>query len=136
MLISSTRKFGLGLGAVSYVSNEQPVQSVEYRNSGIIFNVTPQVREGAVDLAVQQQISNFVQTTTGVNNSPTLIKRELRTDIQMRYEEVVMLGGLTEEKSNASRMGLPFLPAWMQSRTGDNAKTELLVVLQLTRLGE
>lgn len=124
------------LGAVSYVSNGQPVQSVEYRNSGIIFNVTPQVREGAVDLIVQQQISNFVQTTTGVNSSPTLIKRELRTDVQMRYGEVVMLGGLTEEKSNASRAGLPFLPAWMQSRTGDNAKTELLVVLQLSRLGE
>jgi hypothetical protein len=124
------------LGSVSYVSSGQPVQSVEYRNSGIIFNVTPQVREGAVDLTVQQQISNFVQTTTGVNNSPTLIKRELRTDVQMRYGEVVMLGGLTEEKSNASRAGLPFLPAWMQSRTGDNAKTELLIVLQLQRLAE
>jgi type II secretory pathway component GspD/PulD (secretin) len=124
------------LGSVSYVTNGQSVQSVEYRNSGVIFSVTPQVREGAVDLVVQQQISNFVTTTTGVNNSPTLIKRELRTDVQMRYGEVVMLGGLTEEKSNASRAGLPFLPAWMQSRTGDNAKTELLIVLQLTRVGE
>lgn len=46
-----------------------------------------------------------------------------------------MLGGLTEEKSNASRVGLPLLPVWMQSHTGDDAKTELLIVLQLTRVG-
>lgn len=124
------------LGAVSYASNGQPVQSVEYRGSGVIFNVMPQVREGAVDLTVQQQLSNFVQTTTGVNSSPTLIKRELRTDVQMRDGEVVMLGGLTEEKSNAGRSTLPFLPGWMQSHTGDNAKTELLLVLQLTRLSQ
>lgn len=123
------------LGAVSYPTNGQPVQSVEYRSSGVIFNVSPQIRDGAVDLTVEQQLSNFVQTTTGVNSSPTLIKRELRTDVQMRDGEVVMLGGLTEEKSNAGRAGFSFLPNWMQSRTGDNARTELLLVLQLTRLG-
>lgn len=121
------------LGAVTYVSSGQPVQSVEYRNSGVIFSVTPQVREGAVDLSVQQQISNFVQTTTGVNNSPTLIKRELRTEVQMRDGEVVMLGGLTEEKANSGRTGLPFLPSWTQSRSADTTRTELLLVLQITR---
>ncbi|MGM9516792.1 type II secretion system protein GspD [Roseateles sp. DB2] len=123
------------LGAMTYVSNGQPVQSVEYRNSGVIFSVTPQVREGSVDLIVQQQISNFVQTTTGVNSSPTLIKRELKTEVQMRDGEVVMLGGLSEEKSGSGRAGVSFLPSWMHSSTRDNAKTELLLVLQLTRQG-
>lgn len=123
------------LGAMTYVSNGQPVQSVEYRNSGVIFSVTPQVREGSVDLTVQQQISNFVQTTTGVNSSPTLIKRELKTEVQMRDGEVVMLGGLSEEKSGSGRSGVSFLPSWMHSKTRDSAKTELLLVLQLTRQG-
>lgn len=86
-----------------------------------------------MDLSVQQQISNFVQTTTGVNNSPTLIKRELRTEVQIGDGEVVMLGGLTEEKVNAGRSGLSFLPSWTRSRTGDNTRTELLLVLQVTR---
>lgn len=124
------------LGAMTYVSNGQPVQSVEYRNSGVIFSVTPQVREGSVDLTVQQQISNFVQTTTGVNSSPTLIKRELKTEVQMRDGEVVMLGGLTEEKSGSGRSGVSFLPSWMHSKTRDSAKTELLLVLQLTKQAE
>jgi type II secretory pathway component GspD/PulD (secretin) len=121
------------LGAVTYVSSGQPVQSVEYRNSGVIFSVTPQVREAAVDLAVQQQISNFVPTTTGVNNSPTLIKRELRTDVQVRDGEIIMLGGLTEQKHTSGLTGLSFLPAWTHSRTGESARTELLLVLQVTR---
>jgi general secretion pathway protein D len=122
------------LGAVTYQQNGVPVQSVEYRGSGMIFNLMPQVREGAVDLMVEQQLSNFVQTTTGVNASPTLIKREVKTDVQMREGEVIMLGGLTEDKSTTGHAGPSFLPSWFQSRSSSNERTELLLVLQLTRL--
>lgn len=135
----SQARFSVGqdvpvLGSVTYAQTGAPVQSVEYRSSGVIFNVTPQVRDGIVDLAVEQQLSNFVQTTTGVNNSPTLIKRELRTDVQMREGEVVMLGGLTEEKGTDAHTGLSFLPAMFQSKTGSKDRTELLLVLQLTKI--
>jgi len=122
------------LGAVTYQQNGVAVQSVEYRSSGVIFNLQPQVREGAVDLMIEQQLSNFVQTTTGVNTSPTLIKRELKTDVQMREGEVIMLGGLTENKSTTGHAGLSFLPAWLHSRSDSEDHTELLLVLQLVRL--
>jgi len=123
------------LGAVTYPgSGQQPVQSVEYRPSGVIFELTPQVRDNAVDVSLLQQVSNFVNTTTGVNNSPTLIKRELKTDVSLADGDVIVLGGMTETKESGGSNGLPFLPAFMHSKTESNSRSEIILVLQLTRI--
>ena len=123
------------LGAVSYPGNGQPpVQSVEYRSSGVIFELQPQVRDAVVDLNVSQQLSNFVATDTGVNNSPTLIKREVKTALTLADGDVVVLGGLAENKESAGRNGLSFVPAWLHSKTNESSKTEILLVLQLTKI--
>src|SRR5213075_1312072 len=58
------------LGSVSTTSTGQPVQSVEYRSSGVILDLRAEVLQEAVYLVVQQQVSTFVPTTTGVNASP------------------------------------------------------------------
>ncbi|KLJ14549.1 hypothetical protein G1E_32250, partial [Pseudomonas sp. TJI-51] len=123
------------LGAVSYAQGSgEPIQSVQYRDSGVIFNLRPQVRESTVDLVVDQQLSNFVQTTTGVNNSPTLTKRQLTTSVQMRDREVILLGGLTEEKTSDNSTGLSFLPKLFRSNTSEASNSEILLVIQLTKL--
>lgn len=123
------------LGAVSYPSGAgQAVQDVQYRNSGVTFEVRPNVRDQVVDLRVKQQISDFVTTTTGVNNSPTLNKREVETSLSLQDGDVVVLGGLSQDKQTGSHSGLSFLPAFMQSRAGENAKSEILLVLQLQKL--
>lgn len=122
------------LGSVSYPQGGQSVQSVEYRNSGVIFTITPQVRQAVVDLTIDQQLSNFVQTTTGVNNSPTLTKRQLTTNVQMRNAEVVILGGLTEEKTSESQTGLSFLPSIFRSKITESSKSEILLVIQMMKI--
>lgn len=122
------------LGSVSYPQGGQSVQSVEYRNSGVIFTITPQVRQAVVDLTIDQQLSNFVQTTTGVNNSPTLTKRQLTTNVQMRNAEVVILGGLTEEKTSETQTGLSFLPSIFRSKVTESSKSEILLVIQMMKI--
>lgn len=123
------------LGALSYPQGAgQAVQSVEYRSSGVIFTITPHVRAAVVDLTVDQQLSNFVQTTTGVNSSPTLTKRQLTTNVQMRNSEVIMLGGLTEEKTSETQTGLSFLPSIFRSKVTESSKSEILLVIQMVRI--
>lgn len=123
------------LGALTFPQGAaQPVQSVEYRSSGVIFEVTPQVRESVVDLSVAQQLSNFVRTETGVNQSPTLIKREVKTDLSLKTADVVVLGGLVESKDSQSSSGLPFLPKALRSRGSDTLSTEILLVFQVERI--
>lgn len=122
------------LGSVSYPSNGQAVQSVEYRSSGVIFTIQPTVRADTIDLNVDQQISDFVATTTGVNNSPTLTKRDLKTSISVNDGDLIVLGGLAENKESDSRDGPSFLPHFLQTTGNDKSQSEIFLVLQVKRI--
>jgi len=122
------------LGAVQMDKNGNPVQSVEYKPSGVIFDLKPQIRESGVDLTINQQLSSFIPTTTGVNNSPTLIKREISTTIGAMDNDLIVLGGLDENKSSQDASGFSFLPAWMKSKGAQDSKTQILLVLQVQKI--
>lgn len=120
-------------GAVTTNGQGGTLQSVDYKQAGMIFDLSPQVFRDAVRLTLSQQVSSFVRTDTGVNNSPTLLKREAKTDLDVFGDEVVVIGGLVDTKSSTSSSGLPFLPSWMASSGTDQAGSELLVLLQVSR---
>lgn len=123
------------LSAVSYSgANGTPVQSVEYRSAGVIFDLSPVVHEDGIDLALSQQVSNFVRTETGVNNSPTLIKREIKTDLSVKDGELLVVGGLTDDKESKANSGLPFVPSFLHSKSNDKTRTEILLLLQVSKL--
>lgn len=119
------------LGSVSQDKNGNPVQSVEYRSSGVILDVTPSIREQDVELSISQQLSDFSQTQIGVNSSPTLNKRELRTTLVTKFGEVVVLGGLKSERHTDSKRWLPFFRSLPLSKSSDERSTELVILLQL-----
>lgn len=135
----ATARFSVGsdvpvLGTVQLDKNGNPVQSVEYKPSGSIFDIRPSIRDESIDLAVSQQLSNFVVTNTGVNNSPTLIKREISTSISTLDGDVIVLGGLDEDRTSADTNGMSFLPAWARSQATDKLTTQVLLVLQVQRV--
>jgi len=120
------------LGAVSLSSTGQPVQSVEYRSSGVILDLRAEVLEESVYLVVQQQVSSFVATTTGVNSSPTLLKRDLTTNLGLKSGEVAVIGGLDEDHAADARSGLPGLLSFLGSRSRDEGRSELILLLEAT----
>ncbi|WP_396267049.1 type II secretion system protein GspD [Ideonella sp.] len=123
------------LGALSYAQGSgQAIQSVEYRSSGVIFDIQPMVRESVIELSIDQQLSNFVATTTGVNNSPTLTKRALQTSVGLQDGDVIVLGGLTENRESQTRDGLSFLPRMLDTKGAENSRSEILLVLQVQKL--
>lgn len=134
-----TARFSAGsdvpvLGSVQLDRNGNAIQSVEYKPSGVIFDLKGHVRENVIDLNVRQQLSSFTITTTGVNASPTLLKREISTGISAQPDEVIFLGGLDETKDSGDRSGLSFLPSWLHSTGSDSSKTEILLVLQVQKI--
>jgi type II secretory pathway component GspD/PulD (secretin) len=122
------------LGNVSYQNNGQAVQSVEYKPSGVILDLTPVFRDSGIELTIHHQISNFVTTSTGVNNSPTLIKRELNTVVNAGFQDVILLGGLSELKETKSKSGLWFLPDLLHSKTQDSSKSDILLLLHVNKI--
>ncbi|KHT23412.1 type II secretion system protein GspD [Pectobacterium carotovorum] len=120
------------LGNISY-QGQSAVQSVVYRDSGIIFSVSPMVRKNIIDLKISQEMSNFTATDNGVNASPTLIKREISTDISLADGEIILLGGLAEQKNTDSKTGFSLLPLFT-SEGSDSSKTDIVVVLQVRKI--
>ncbi|MFZ6693657.1 type II secretion system protein GspD [Undibacterium sp. SXout20W] len=123
------------LGAVTYSQgSSQAVQSIEYRSSGVILGLLPVVREATIDLTIDQQISDFAKTETGVNNSPTLTKRELSTTVSVGDGELMVLGGLTQDKNSDSNSGVSFLPDFLHVKNKTDSRTEILLLLQVSKI--
>ncbi|WP_230042099.1 type II secretion system protein GspD [Escherichia coli] len=134
----SSAQFAVGqevpvLGSVSYQDNNRPVQSVTYRNSGAIFTVKPFIYDDVINLDIEQQLSNFVKTTTGVNDSPTLIKRDIKTQVSVKDGEIIVLGGLASSKTTETNTAFSLLPVF-SGHASDSDKTDIIVVLQAKRV--
>lgn len=134
----ATARFQVGadvpvLGSILTNANGQAQQSVEYRSAGTLLEVSPKVRDKSTDVDLFQQISSFVTTETGVNNSPTLNKREIRTSLTVEDGEVLVIGGLNDLKEEETKSGLWFLP-FATSKSSGTRSTELLLILELKRI--
>lgn len=106
-------------------------QAIVYRSAGVIFDVTPEVRDGGVDLEIKQTISSFQTTETSQLNSPTLNKRELETALTVRPGDVVVLAGLdSEEETGGGRsfFGIPL------GRSQADTKRQTLLLLEVQAL--
>jgi type II secretory pathway component GspD/PulD (secretin) len=82
-----------------------------------------------MDLKIQQQLSNFVTAETGVNNSPTLIKRDVTTEVSLADGDIILLGGAEQKDSKASS-GWSFFG----SRTSESNKTDIMVMLRVRKV--
>ncbi|MEX3954725.1 type II secretion system protein GspD [Trinickia sp. EG282A] len=124
------------LGSISYQGvSGTPVQSVQYQDAGLIFDVQPTVMADAIQVELQEQMSSFVATTTGVNNSPTKNTRQMSTTVSMRDGEVIVIGGLVQDSDSSSRNSVSWLPRFMDGHGSSRGRTEVLLVLQVARVG-
>jgi general secretion pathway protein D len=105
------------------------VQNIVYRPSGVIVDVLPKVlSSGRIRLAIDGQISNFKATSTGVTSSPTLIKRQVKTQVTVGDGDVLLIGGLSDNQATRSSSALSFLPSW-SARSSSGSRTDLVLML-------
>ncbi|ELG3534913.1 type II secretion system protein GspD [Salmonella enterica] len=121
------------LGSVSY-ENGTPVQSVTYRNTGVTFQVKPVITQNLVSMNINQQMSDYAETTTGVNNSPTFTNRQIITNVNMKDGDIIVLSGLAENKDSKQNTGLSFLPKSWSTKSNQKSNTDLLIVLQAKKV--
>lgn len=132
-----TAKFSVGqsvpvLGSVAFDNNGNAVQSVEYHPSGTIFTVTPDIRGDVIDLVIFQELSSFAVTTSGVNNSPTLLQRTASSTLSLHQKEVIVFAGLEEVKeAEADENLFGFIPV---SSKKNNSKTEVLLFVEAEKI--
>ncbi|EOM8647407.1 type II secretion system protein GspD [Escherichia coli] len=121
------------LGSVSW-NDGTPVQSVTYRDSGVIFRLTPVVTGNRIHITVHQELSSFVKTDTGISDSPTLLKREIDSSLVLNDGDVVVLGGLADSNDSDTKTGFSLLPKWFSQRSSENSKTDMVILLQVKKM--
>lgn len=110
--------------------------TVQYRNTGIILSVKPQINaNGMVTLDIAQEVSSANTTSTGVNTTPTFTVRQAKTSLITGDNQTVVLGGLIREDRTTSQAGIPGLrkmPVFgplFGSEKISKQKTELIVLI-------
>jgi len=85
------------------------VNTIDYRNTGIILHVSPRINaNGVVRLDVEQEISNVSpQSTTSL--TPTVSERRVKSSISVASGQTVLLAGLISEQQDGNRNGIPLL---------------------------
>lgn len=121
------------LGSVSY-ENGTPVQSVEYRNTGVTLQVSPVITQDLISMNINEQLSDYSETTTGVNNSPTFTNRQITTTVNMKDGDIIVLSGLTQDKDGKQSTGLSFLPKSWSTKSNQKTGMDLLIVLQARKI--
>jgi general secretion pathway protein D len=112
------------------------LSNVQYKETGVVLEVTPRINTGGfVTLEVNQIVSDVVPTTTSTINSPTIRQRRLTSTISVRNGSAILLGGLIQEQDNRDAAGIPILNeipilgALFGSRNDRAARTELIILL-------
>lgn len=120
-------------GALTLSKDGTPIQSVEYRSSGLVLTVQPRALNGRFTANVVQEVSSFASTSTSNIDSPTLNKRQIEATVDAEDGEVVVLAGLDEENVSDGSSGFSWLP-FKTSRTSSSRNTQLFVLLEFKRL--
>jgi general secretion pathway protein D len=112
------------------------LQSIQYRQTGVILKVKPIVYgDNRIDLQISQEVSSQQNNPNGAIASPIILNREVTTQLSLQEGATAVLGGLIENNYTKGNSGIPLLkdiPVLgtafrVDSVTG--TKTELVVLV-------
>lgn len=85
------------------------LQSIQYRNTGVVLKVKPIIHAGdRVDLDVAQEVSSM-SGTTGALQAPIFSTKKVETKLSLKDGSTVLLGGLMSSERTQGESGVPLL---------------------------
>ena len=112
-----------------------PFQTVTRQDVGLTLRVRPQVSDnGIVKMQIFQEVSSI--SNPFFPSGIILNKRNIESNVLVDDGQIIVLGGLIEDKYNDASSGIPFLKdipylgALFRSDSKERTKTNLLVFLR------
>jgi general secretion pathway protein D len=117
-------------------TTDRVLNTIEYRDTGVQLSVKPRVTPGGlVQMEIEQEVSTVSETDSSALDSPTFNTRNITSNVAVRSNQAVVLGGLIQDTRQSGNQGVPGLyslpvigPLFGQ-RTKKADRTELVVVL-------
>lgn len=133
--VAENRPFVTGQYSQEGRSVDNPFQTIDREDVGIILSITPQINEGdAIRLDIEQEASNVIGETSEAG--PITNRRTIQTSVLADDGQVIALGGLMddevqEEEQRVPGLGsLPFLGELFRYRSTSETKRNLMVFMQ------
>ena len=122
------------------VAGSPVISSIDYRETGVITEVTPRVNSGGlVTLDISQEVSNIDNTVTppaGGIQSPTFFERSVQSRVVVQDGQTIGLAGLIQDSDSHSNSGIPWLKdvpiLGLLAGTQNNARTRTELLLLIT----
>ncbi|MBO8085879.1 MAG: type II secretion system secretin GspD [Marichromatium sp.] len=117
-------------------TTDRIVNSIEYRDTGVMLSVKPRVTPGGmVQMEIEQEVSTVATTESSNLDSPTFQTRNITSSVAVRSNQAVVLGGLIQDQREDGKQGvpglydLPIAGALFGERSKKANRTELVVIL-------
>lgn len=124
--------------ATVLTANNTVVNTIDYKNTGIILRVLPRANaNGNVVLDIEQEISSVAAGSAG-SLTPTISQRRVKSSVAVTSGQTVLLAGLISESENKQRQGIPLLDSIpgvgdaFAHQTTARARTELILFIRPT----
>jgi general secretion pathway protein D len=112
------------------------LQTVQYRQTGIILNMRPVVYgDDRIDIEIYQEVSSQEPNRTSAISSPIILNRSVTTQLSLREGTTAVIGGLIQDNYSREQRGVPFLKdvpvvgSAFRSDSVAGAKVELLILV-------
>jgi len=118
----------------SQTQNAVNYNSYEYKDVGVILNITPHINEGNfIRLKISQQVT---KVKSGADKAmPTTLKRTAKTTVVVKDNDTIVIAGLVGDSTEDGTTGIPLLSnipllGWLfKAKTVKREKTNLYVFL-------
>ncbi len=95
-------------GSTASSDNSNPFQTVDRKEVGIKLKVTPQINEGdSIQMQIEQEVSNVLGANGAVD--VRFAKRQINTSVMVQDGQMIVLGGLIDERAQESVSKVPLL---------------------------
>jgi general secretion pathway protein D len=126
--------------ATNLTNSNSVVNTIEYRDTGVILKITPRVNaSGVIQLDVSQEVSDISTAAPSAQTqeqSPTISTRRIATTVAVADNQVIALGGLFRDNTQLLRNGIPLisripvLGGLFGTQQKIQKRTELIVLLK------
>jgi general secretion pathway protein D len=126
-----------GTSTSNLISGAPTVNSVDYRSTGVIMQVTPRVNsDGLITLDIAQEVSDVAPPAqNSVSGSPTFDDRIVRTSFAVQDGQTIGIAGLIKDQEQEENSGIPWLKdipvlsTLTSTQNNTRMRTELLVLI-------
>src|SRR6185295_18415981 len=85
-------------------------QTIQFRDTGVLLSVTPQINEGGnVTLVISQEVSQAGANTTSSINAPVIGKSSVKSTIIVQNGETIPLTGFMKDTDQLIKNRVPLL---------------------------